>query len=170
MVAAAGPARLPVVCDINLLVDALVADDAPDSWPTPPPVSGDPSAMTIAILNEALEFGLWLSPHILDGTRRVLTEVYGFAAPECDDYEGFLRDIARRTGGVLAPRTHVSDCSDWEDNRILELAADAGTFLIVSSDDDLQQLSPWRGIPIIGPDAFVSRVDAARRRDLREHR
>lgn len=158
--------RLPVVCDINLLVDALVADDEPDTWPTPPPVRGDASAMTVAILNEGLEFAFWLSPHILDGTRRVLAEVYEFTSAECSDYERFLRDIARRTGGELAPTSSVSDCRDWEDNRVLELAYDAGAFLIISSDDDLQQLSPWRGIPIIGPDAFVSRVDASRRQQL----
>lgn len=86
---------------------------------------------------------------------------------ECSDYERFWRDIARRTGGELAPTSSVSDCRDWEDNRVLELAYDAGAFLIISSDDDLQQLSPWRGIPVIGPDAFVSRVDAGRRNPSR---
>ena len=160
---AASQGRLPVVCDINLLVDALVADDAPETWATPPPARGDPSALTIATLNEGLEFGLWLSPHILDGTRRVLTDIYGFTDPECEEYERFLRDAARRTGGVLMPTSRVADCRDWEDDRILELAVDAGAFLLISSDADLQELSPWRGIPIIGPDAFVARVDAARR-------
>ena len=120
--------------------------------------------MTLGVLNEGLEFGLWLSPHILAGTRRVLSSVYGFSEAECSDYDRFLKDIARRTGGEVEPATRVADCDDWEDNRILELAADAGAFLVISSDDDLQRMSPWRGIPIIGPDAFVARVDAARRR------
>lgn len=159
--------RLPIVCDINLFVDALVADDAPETWPTPPPLQGDPSAMAVAILNEGLEFGLWLSPHVLQGTTRVLAEAYGFTGSECEDYVRFLEDIARRTGGELEPTEIVNDCSDWEDNRVLELASAAGAFLIVSSDDHLQQLSPWRGIPIIGPDVFVSRVDAARRQRRR---
>lgn len=159
--------RLAVVCDINLLVDALVADDEPETWPTPPPVRGDASAMTVAILNEGLEFGLWLSPHILEGTQKVLAEVYGFTRAECSAYERFLRDVTRRPGGELVPTSSVSDCRDWEDNRVLELAYDAGAFLIVSSDDDVQQLSPWRGIAIIGPDAFVSRVDASRRHQRR---
>lgn len=126
--------------------------------------------MTIAILNEGLEFGLWMSPHVIDGTRRVLIGVYGFSAAECSEYEGFLRDIARRTGAVITPTSRVADCPDWEDNRVLELAEDAGAFLLVSSDDHLQQMSPWRGIPILGPDAFVSRVDAARRERRRRQR
>lgn len=50
-----------------------------------------------------------------------------------------------------------------EDNRILELANEAGASLILSSDDDRQHLSPWRGIALLGPDAVVSRVDAAGR-------
>lgn len=61
----------------------------------------------------------------------------------------------------------MTDCSDWEDNRVLELAETVGAFLIVSSDDDLLQMSPWQGIPIQTPEAFVSRVDAMRRAQQR---
>jgi hypothetical protein len=45
----------------------------------------------------------------------------------------------------------VGDCPDWEDNRILDLAAAVGAFLIVSADADLTTVSPWRGRPIIDP-------------------
>lgn len=102
-----------------------------------------------------------LSPHVLEGTARVLTEVYGFDGSECQDYVRFHKDIAKRTGGGLEPTETVA-CRDREDNRVLELASAAGAFLIISSDDHPQQLSPWRGIPIIGPDVFASRVDATR--------
>lgn len=66
------------------------------------------------------------------------------------------------------PVDQVTDCDDWEDNRILELALTAGALLIVSSDEDLLGLSPWRGIPILDPEAFVRRVDAMRRATRRE--
>jgi hypothetical protein len=39
--------------------------------------------------------------------------------------------------------------------------------LIVSNDADPLQMSPWRGIPIIRPGEFVSRVDAMRRASRR---
>jgi len=39
-------------------------------------------------------------------------------------------------GGITDPPQTVGDCSDWEDNRILDLAAAVGAFLIVSADAD----------------------------------
>jgi predicted nucleic acid-binding protein len=66
-------------------------------------------------------------------------------------------------GGITDPPQTVSDGPDWEDNRILDLAATVGAFLIVSADVDLTSMSPWRGRPIIEPTQFASLVDAARR-------
>jgi predicted nucleic acid-binding protein len=57
---------------------------------------------------------------------------------------------------------HVRDCPDYEDNRILELALASGSILIVANDTDLLEMSPWRGIPIIRPIEFATRVDAMR--------
>jgi len=64
-------------------------------------------------------------------------------------------------GGLVEPAVTVSDCPDFEDNRILECALASGAVLIVSDDEHLLRLSPWRGIPIITSEAFVDRVDAA---------
>ena len=126
--------------------------------------------MALGILNQGVEFGLWLSPHILTGTRRVLTEAFGFERQEAHRYEAVLVDIAVRTGGVMTPDVSVHDCRDWEDNRILELAEAAGALLIISSDGDLLEMSPWRGIPVMPPATFVARVDALRRKRRRSIR
>ena len=48
------------------------------------------------------------------------------------------------------------------DNWILDLAAAAGAFLVVSADVDLTGMSPWQGRPIIEPPQFASMVDASR--------
>ena len=69
----------PVVLDINVLVAAIVDQEpeaAFESWPSPPLLQGDPSANAVGVLNDAVEFSLWLSPHVLDGTKRVLREFY----------------------------------------------------------------------------------------------
>jgi predicted nucleic acid-binding protein len=68
----------------------------------------------------------------------------------------------REAGSPTRPQT-VGDCPDWEDNRILDLAAAVGAFMIMSADTDLTSMSPWRGRPIIEPPQFASLVDAARR-------
>ncbi len=57
----------------------------------------------------------------------------------------------------------VSDCPDYEDNRILECAAASGSTLIVSDDNGLTTMTPWRGIPIITSADFVKRTDVMRR-------
>lgn len=158
------PRRVPIVVDINVLIDAVVAEPDPERWESPPPIRGEASAMTLAILNEGLEFELWLSKHLIDGTARVLRRAFRFTIGETAAYSAFLRDMTSRAGGIVEPEVRVNECEDWEDNRVLELAQTVGAFLIVSSDDHLLSMSPWRGIPIQSPEAFVSRVDAMRRR------
>ena len=158
------PRRVPIVVDINVLVDAVVAEPDPERWESPPPVRGEASAMTLAILNEGLEFELWLSKHLIEGTTRVLRRAFGFTSGEAAAYIAFLRGVTSRAGGLVEPNVRVAECEDWEDNRVLELAETVGAFLIVSSDDHLISMSPWHGIPIQSPEAFVSRVDAMRRR------
>jgi predicted nucleic acid-binding protein len=123
--------------------------------------------MTLAILNEGLEFEIWLSEHLIAGTLRVLTAAFSWTKAEVEQYRAFLESMAERAGGIAEPTVRVNDCADWEDNRVLELAETAGAFLIVSSDDDLVQMSPWHGIPVQTPEAFVSRVDAMRRAQRR---
>ena len=43
------------------------------------------------------------------------------------------------------PNVRVTDCRDAKDNMYLELALAAGASTIVSSDEDLLVLHPWRG-------------------------
>ncbi|HEV2953123.1 MAG TPA: hypothetical protein VG015_03430 [Candidatus Dormibacteraeota bacterium] len=158
-----GAGKVPVVVDINVLIDAIEAEPDVASWTSPPPVRGNPAAMVLAILNEGLEFGIWFSKHIHDGTKRVLVQEFGWTDEEGDKYLSFLTAAAERTGGMVEPALQVADCPDWEDNRILELAHECGALIIVSSDAHLLAMSPWRGIPVMTPDAFVARVDAMRR-------
>jgi predicted nucleic acid-binding protein len=116
------------------------------------------------VINDAAEFALWLSPHILSNTGRVLVDVIGMPTDEIDQYLAVLLEMADASGGgVLDPPQQVADCPDWEDNRILDLALAVGALLIVSADVDLTAMSPWRGRPIVEPDQFASLVDASRR-------
>ena len=48
-------------------------------------------------------------------------------------------------GVFFTPTERVTDCRDAKDNKYLELALAAGADPIVSSDDDLLVLHPWRG-------------------------
>ena len=46
-------------------------------------------------------------------------------------------------------------CRDSKDDKFLELAVNGRADTIVTGDDDLLVLNPFRGIPIIAPAAFV---------------
>jgi predicted nucleic acid-binding protein len=163
------PGPQPVVVDVNVLVAAVAGgNDAFHSWPSPPPVRGNRAANVVGILNDAREFSLVLSEHILVNTVRVLTGApqngFGWSTEPAQRYVEILVQIAEASGGtVVEPTAMVTDCPDHEDNRILECAQAASATLIVSDDDHLLQLSPWRGIPIITSTVLVERVDAARR-------
>ena len=50
----------------------------------------------------------------------------------------------------------VADCRDPDDNMYLELALVAQASMIVSGDQDLLVLHPWRGIPIVRPAGYLA--------------
>jgi predicted nucleic acid-binding protein len=61
------------------------------------------------------------------------------------------------TSGVfVAPAERVTDCRDAKDNKYLELALAARAATIVSRDDDLLVLHPWRGIRILSPASYLA--------------
>jgi len=157
---------------VNVLVGAVASGTTKfESWPSPPPVSDNPFADCLGIANDAREFALYLSEHILATTVYVLTHRdhgFGWDVTHASDYVEVLLDIAAASGGaILDPDARVSDASDDEDNRILELALACDADLIVSDDAHLTELSPWRGRPVLRPAEFTARTDAMRRAERR---
>lgn len=58
-------------------------------------------------------------------------------------------------GEVVPTTTIVTDCRDPRDNKFLSLALDAGVKVIVTVDEDLRVLHPYRGIDILSPAEFM---------------
>lgn len=52
----------------------------------------------------------------------------------------------------------VVECRDPQDNKFLELAVNGKATCIISGDKDLLALHPFRGIPVIAPQAFLLQV------------
>ena len=52
----------------------------------------------------------------------------------------------------------ITACRDPKDNKFLELAVSGQANLIISSDNDLLVLHPFRGIFILKPVAFLDTV------------
>ncbi len=106
---------------------------------------------------------------------RTSASIYLSAAVEAEIREVFARPKLRKylaldraqhvlailttAAGNVEPTERVTDCRDAKDNKYLELALAAAAEAIVSSDDDLLVLHPWRGIDIVTPAEFVARLE-----------
>lgn len=161
-----------VVFDVNVLVGAALGGTSPfRSWPAVPPATANPFADCMGVIVDAREFALFLSPHIADNTRRVLTNVFGWDDVSVRLFTNVLAKTVVSSGGdVVDPPRTVHDCADFEDNQVLDLAVEVGALLVVSQDADLTSMSPWRGTPILRPREFVARVDGMRRHRRRRAR
>ena len=49
----------------------------------------------------------------------------------------------------------MTDCRDATDNKYLELGLASSAVAIISGDQDLLVLDPWRGIRILRPAAYL---------------
>ncbi len=52
-------------------------------------------------------------------------------------------------------------CRDATDNKFLALVQVCQADVLVSSDDDLLVLNPWRGVPVLRPAEFLARLGQA---------
>ena len=55
----------------------------------------------------------------------------------------------------------IDDCRDAKDNKFLSLAIDASAAIIVTGDEDLLVLNPYRGVEIVTVTAFHTRLYGA---------
>lgn len=70
--------------------------------------------------------------------------------------EEFLEALIERAV-FLEPAEAVRACRDPKDDKVLELAIAGKAQLIVSGDQDLLTLSPFRGVEILRPEEFLER-------------
>ena len=61
-----------------------------------------------------------------------------------------------RDAELVTITQEIAICRDPKDDKILELAISGEADCIVSGDKDLLSLHPFRGIPIVRPDAFLN--------------
>lgn len=70
----------------------------------------------------------------------------------------FLDKLKRISFFFSSPAIKIEDCPDPKDNKFLELAFDVDAEIILASDKHLNDLHPWRGIPILTPAIFLKGV------------
>ncbi|MFH1633286.1 MAG: putative toxin-antitoxin system toxin component, PIN family [Chloroflexota bacterium] len=62
-----------------------------------------------------------------------------------------------RTAALVEVTEIISACRDPKDDKFLELAVNGQADIVISGDDDLLLLNPFRGIVIITPGEFLTR-------------
>lgn len=73
---------------------------------------------------------------------------------DADERDTYIEWLEAYTYSVEV-EAHVQACRDPDDDKFLELALSGNADVIVSGDEDLQVLHPFRGIPILSPDEFL---------------
>lgn len=77
-----------------------------------------------------------------------------------EERERFLQAFIREAT-LVEVTEHVDVCRDPKDNAVLELAISGGAICIVTGDEDLLVLNPFRGIAITTPDRLLTDLRAA---------
>ncbi|GJL60575.1 MAG: hypothetical protein NPIRA03_34320 [Nitrospirales bacterium] len=128
-------ARTRIVLDTNAIVSRLLV---PDSIPG-------------QAVRKAVDEGEIL---MSESTLYELAEVLGREKFDVyvsrQDREEFLRILGRIVEMVSILHA-VHDCRDMRDNHILEVAVNGQAQIIVTGDEDLLVLNPFRGISIMKP-------------------
>lgn len=73
---------------------------------------------------------------------------------ELPTIRNFLFNLVR-IGEFIEPKTEITECRDPKDNKFLELAVAGNAACIVTGDNDLLVLDPFRNIRIITPKEFL---------------
>lgn len=106
----------------------------------------------VFLLAAQREFDLWTSKPLLDELFRVL----------CDRFE-YSHDMATEVRKRLEwlcllaePGDRIEDCTDPDDNRVLECAVAARAQYLVTGDRALLRLTPFRGCRILSAAQFLA--------------
>lgn len=73
-----------------------------------------------------------------------------------EDYIALIRSVSR----LVEPAERIRECRDPQDDKFLELAVAGHADAIVTGDEDLLVMHPFRGISIVAPAAFLALVSA----------
>lgn len=136
--------------------------------PAKPRFVFDTSAVISAVLlkqsisrrafDKALDEGeLLVSAETIDELNQTLGRT-DFARYVTEDERMEFLVVLLREARLVEVTVHVGECRDPRDNKFLELAISGNAECIVSGDQDLLVLHPFRGISIVTPRGFLDEV------------
>lgn len=109
--------------------------------------------------NKALDQGkILLSPPTLDELNNVLNreKLKPYLLPK--ERNWLWQQLLGNARLISKITETVTDCRDPKDNMFLELALAGQAACIISGDEDLLVLNPFRKIPVLSPEQFLRRA------------
>ncbi len=134
-----------VVVDTNIFVSGLL---------TP---GGLPRSLLEKIVSG--EIGLVTSPRLLFEILSVFSRPkFKVLIPE-SKISGLI-SLIHESARIIKPSENIIVCRDPKDNAVLECALAGRVSAVVTGDDDLLVLNPFRGIPILTPKNFLLSLES----------
>lgn len=135
-------AALRIVLDTNVLVSALLSIES-----TPG------RAVQCALLRH--------QPLISEATIAEVVEVLGRAKfsrlISIDTRTAFLEQLGEYST-IVSCKSQFTICRDPKDNKFLELAIDGNAYAIITGDEDLLALNPFRQVRVLTPGQFLDEL------------
>lgn len=128
-----------LVFDTNIIISALLFDGSKPS-----------KAFDIGINQGVLLFSLSTLAELEEVLWRNKFDRY----ISYEERKQFLTGLILQSTPIEINET-ISECRDPKDNKFLELAVCGKANFIISGDEDLLVLNPFRNIQIITPDSFL---------------
>ena len=130
------------VVDTNILIRALIKPQG--------------SVGPILTCLRAQAYELVLSEPLIEEllAKLLLPRISGKYHLEDQDIRDYVHFLTLR-GKLVRPTTRLSVCRDAKDNMVLEAALAGRATYVVSSDQDLLVLDPFRGIHIVAAAEFL---------------
>jgi uncharacterized protein len=126
-----------VVVDSNVYISAALS------------VEGN--SRSILTLAEKGLFEVSIADSITDEIQRILNQKLRWPQDKIDVWMSYIGSFTHN----VQPHQRVHDCSDPDDNHILECALEAHAEVIVTGDNHLLELHPYREIKILTPRQFL---------------
>ncbi|MFO1434068.1 MAG: putative toxin-antitoxin system toxin component, PIN family [Candidatus Competibacteraceae bacterium] len=131
------------VLDTNILVSAVLFEHSPPGQ----------------ALRRALKWGeVLVSPSTLEELAEVLQREKFDRYVTAAEREEFLEAFVERAT-FIEPTEEIRICRDAKDDKFLELAVSGGATYLVSGDDDLRSLNPFREIAIVTAAEFLTATE-----------
>jgi putative PIN family toxin of toxin-antitoxin system len=133
--------NIRIVIDVNVIISALIF----------------PRSKPDLALQKAQDLGeILMSSEIWMELEKVTARPKFNRYIELKDRQKFLRDLYKTITPIVKLTERITECRDSKDNKYLELAISGKAQYIITGDNDLLVLNPFRQIKIIKPDDFLS--------------